>query len=157
MIGDRILGHVRFERDAGPLEEDDAIGTIVLGGIAVIRVIDVREILSDADRVSTCGDVFEHARGPDAFFTLAVRAVVIEVAELAYQGALADAGTADDGDAHQTSTLRSTLADVNPIAGCAWVSGETSANNGSRLRNGAPEFMNAGILQQQSRVSCVAT
>src|SRR5687768_822369 len=148
MIRDRILRHVRFERDARPLEEDDAIGTIVLGGIAVIRVVDIREILSDADRVSTSCDVFEHASGPDAFFTLAVRAVVIEVAELAYQGALADAGTADDGDAHQRSTLTTavSLSRVSP----------TSSTSGS-LRNGAPEFINAGILQQQSRVSCVAT
>ena len=42
---------------------------------------------------------------PHALFALAVRAVVIEVAELANQRALADAGTADDGDAHQMSTL----------------------------------------------------
>ena len=105
VIGCRILGHVRLERDARALEEDDAIGAIVLGGIAVIGVVDAREVLGDADGVSARGDVFEHARGPHAFFAFAVRTVVIEVAELPDQRALADARPADNGHPHQMSTL----------------------------------------------------
>ncbi len=100
-----VLGHVRFERDARPLEEDHPVGPVVLGRVAVVRVVDAGEILGDAHRVPAGGDVFEHAAVPHALLALSVGAVVIEVAKLANQRALADSGASDDGDTHQISTL----------------------------------------------------
>ena len=75
-------------------------GPIVLGGVAIVRVVEPAEVGGHADRVAAGVDVFEHARIPHAFLALAVRSVVIEVAELPQQRALADAWSADDRDSH---------------------------------------------------------
>ena len=97
----RILGDVRLERDARALEEDHPVGSVVLGGVAVVGVVERREVLRDTDRIAPVGDILEHARVPDALLALAVGAVVIEVAELTDESALADSRTTDDGDTHE--------------------------------------------------------
>ena len=102
MVLGRILGDVRLERDAGTLEEDHLARAVVVGGIAVVRVVEAAEIRGDADRIASGVDVLEDARIPDAFLALAVRSVVVEIAELAEQRALADARAADNRDAHQS-------------------------------------------------------
>ena len=96
-----ILGHVRFERDARAFEEDHPIVAIARGGVAVIRVIERAEIRRHAHRVAAFRQIFEHQRLPDAFLALTVGAVVIEVAELPHQGALANPRAADNRHAHR--------------------------------------------------------
>ena len=100
MIFGRVLGDVGFEGDAGAFEEDDLVGPVVPGGVAVVRVVEPAEVGGDADRVPSRLDVGEHARVPDAFLPLAVGSVVVEVAELAEERALADPGAPDDCDSH---------------------------------------------------------
>jgi hypothetical protein len=97
----RILRDVRFERDARALEEDHLAGAVVRGGVAVVGVVEFAEVGGDAHRVAAGFDVGQHARIPHALFAFAVRSVVIEVPELAHEGALADAGAADDRDLHR--------------------------------------------------------
>src|SRR5262245_11847153 len=128
----RILGHVRLERDAGAFEEDDFPWTIVAGRVAVVCVVQPREVGRHAHGVSSRVDVFQYARVPNALFSFSVRAVVIDVAELPNEGTLADARCTDDRDAHYfpaaissliCATARSTLASVNtfPISRVALV------------------------------------
>ena len=100
VIRGRVFRHVRFERDARALEKDHAVRAVVQRGVAIVGVVEAREVFGDADRVDAGGDVFEDARIPDALLALAVRAVVIQVGELADERALSDTGTADDGYAH---------------------------------------------------------
>ena len=76
-------------------------GRSLLRRVAIVGVVEPAEVGGDADRIATGIDVLEHARIPDAFFALAVGSVVIEVAELPEQRALADARPADDRHAHR--------------------------------------------------------
>ena len=99
MLG-RVLRDVRLERDPRTLEENDLAGTIVVGGVAIVGVVEPAEVGGDADRVAPGVDVLEHAGIPHPFLALAVRSVVVKVAELPEQRALADARPADDRDSH---------------------------------------------------------
>src|SRR5207248_3235513 len=92
--------NVRLERDASAFEKNHLARPIVLGGIAIVRVVQRREIRGDADGIASHRDVLQHVRIPDAFLALAVRSVVIQVAELPQQRAFSDPWSADDRDAH---------------------------------------------------------
>ena len=88
----RVFGHVRFERDARAFEEDHAVRPVVFRGVAIVRVVEGCEILGDAHRVSPRVDVLEHSGIPDALFTFAVGAMVVEVAELTQERAFPHPG-----------------------------------------------------------------
>ena len=77
-----------FEGDARALEENHLVRSVVLGGVAVVGVVQSREVFGDAHRIHAGGDVLEHALIPDALLALAVGSVVIEVRELAHQRVL---------------------------------------------------------------------
>jgi hypothetical protein len=96
----RIFDDVGLEGDARPLEEDHLAGRVVVCRIAVVRVIESREVHRDADGVPARLDVLEHPRIPDALLPFAVGSVVIQIAELPDERALADARPAHDCDAH---------------------------------------------------------
>src|SRR5476649_1149129 len=96
----RILRDVRFERDARALEKDHLARPIVLRRVAVIRVVERTEIRRDANGVALRLDILEHARVPHALLAFTVRAVAIQVSELAHERALADSRSADDGYTH---------------------------------------------------------
>ena len=91
---------MRFERDARAFEEDHLVRAVVQRGVAIVGVVEAREVFGDADGVDAGGDVFEDARIPDALLALAVRSVVIQVGQLADERALPDTRAADDGYAH---------------------------------------------------------
>ena len=97
---------MRLERDARALEEDDAPRAVVAGRVAVVGVVERAEILGDADRILARGEILEHARIPHALLAFAVGAVVIEVAELPHERALANAWAADDCDAPRAQLCR---------------------------------------------------
>ena len=101
----RILGHVRFERDSRPLEEDHLVRPIAIGRVAIVRVVEAGEIGRHAHRVPAGLDILSTSRVPDALLTLSVGPVMVEVAELPEQRALADAGPTDNRDAHGRSIL----------------------------------------------------
>jgi hypothetical protein len=99
-----VLGDVRLERDPRAFEEDHLSGPVVALGVAIVGVVEAREVLRDADGVAAERDVFQDARVPDALLALAVRPVVIEIRELADQRALAHARSAHDRHAHVVAT-----------------------------------------------------
>lgn len=92
---------MRLEGDARAFEEDHLAGAVVGRGVAVVGIVELAEVGGDPHGIAAGFDVGQHARIPHALFAFAVRAVVIQVAELAHECALADAGTADDGDLHR--------------------------------------------------------
>ena len=75
-------------------------GAIVLGGVAVVGVVERAEVRGHADGVALRLDVLEHAGIPHALLAFTVGAVVIEVAQLPDERALPDAGAPDDRNAH---------------------------------------------------------
>src|SRR5262245_4223580 len=111
----RVLGDVRLERDACTLEEDDFARTIAVAGISIVRVVETGEVGGHSDGVAARVDIFEDPRIPDAFFTLSIGRVVIQVSELPDERALADARPADDRHAHARSFYVETEA---VAAGC---------------------------------------
>ena len=78
----RILRNVRFEGNARAFEKDDAARTVVVGGVAIVRVVEAGEIRGNTHRVAPCFDVFEHPGIPDALLPLAVRSVAIQIATM---------------------------------------------------------------------------
>src|SRR5262245_54860486 len=96
---------MRFERNARALEKDDPARPVVIGGVAVIRVVEPRKIRRHTDGVSPGVDIFEHPRLPNALLAFPVRPIVVQVAELAKQRALPDTGPSDDRDAHAARSL----------------------------------------------------
>src|SRR5829696_7690122 len=95
-----ILDDVRVERDLRSLDEDRAIGTVVLLRVAIVRVVQLSEVRGDSDWIEAGLDVLQNARVPYAFLALAVGPVMIQVAELADERAFPDSGAADDRNPH---------------------------------------------------------
>src|SRR5262249_1356787 len=116
---------MRFERDSRAFEEDHLSRPIVFGGVPVIRVVKRRKVRGHADRIASHRNIPQHLRIPDAFLALAVRSVVIQVAELAQERALANSWSADDPDEHQPRT-------ITPPVRCRF--GETSIDNAKGQR-----------------------
>src|SRR3954468_16358860 len=96
---------MRLEGDFRALEKNHLAVAIVVRGGAIVGVVETPEIGGDADRVTAGLDVLEHARIPDTLLPFAVGSVVIEVAKLADQRALADSRAANDRHAHLTRSV----------------------------------------------------
>ncbi len=89
-----------------PSKKITRLRAIVQRGVPVVGVVEPRKVFGDTDGVDAGGDVFEDAGIPDALLALAVRAVVIEVGELADERALPDTRSADNGYSHTAILLR---------------------------------------------------
>ena len=100
-----VFRDVGFQRDARALEQDHLAGTVVIRGVAIVRIVQPREVGRDRHRIPARVDVFEDAGVPHALLPLAVRPVVIQVAKLADERALPDSGAADDCDAHAAASV----------------------------------------------------
>ena len=100
MVLERVLRHVRFERDPRALEKDHAVWAVVQRRVPVIRVVEAGEVFGDTHGVDAGGDVFENSGVPDSLLAFAVRSVVIEVCKLADERAFTNARSADNGHAH---------------------------------------------------------
>src|SRR5205085_2991148 len=86
--------------------ENNLVGAIVRRGVAIVGVVERAEVRRDADGITLSFDVLEHARIPHSLFTLSIGTVVIEIAELPDERALADSRPTDDRNAHRLRIVR---------------------------------------------------